>query len=298
MRTSSLRFGTRQAQHSAKDQKQGSRGQENQENPNTFKEGFMSKRTFHLLLVACLVTLWAADDPFVGKWKLNPFKSKLTDQLKIEVAGANKYAITFGGSSGAETVVADGTDQPGLFGTTLSITIERPDTWKVVRKMQGRTLLTGIWKLSENGETFSDAVTENQPDGKTFSMDLVYKRTAAGSGFPGTWESTSAKLNSVFEFRIQSYEGDGLSFIFPTEQETQNMKFDGKDYPSVGPNVLPGSASSGRRVNERTLEMTDKIKGKVMDTRQIKLSPDLRTLTMTVHPVGQSNPNILVFDRE
>jgi hypothetical protein len=44
--------------------------------------------------------------------------------------------------------------------------------------------------------------------------------------------------------------------------------------------------------------MTDKVKGEVMDTRQIELSPDLKTLTMTVHPAGQSNPNILVFDRE
>jgi hypothetical protein len=262
-------------------------------------EDFMSKRTFQLLLVACLVTgtFWAASDPFVGKWKLNPSKSKLTDRLKIEVAGANKYAITFGGD-GAETVVADGTDQPGLFETTLSITVERPDTWKVVRKMRGRTLLTGIWKLSENGETFSDAMTENQPDGTTFSMNLVYKRTSAGSGFPGTWESTSEQVNSVFQIQIQPYEGDGLSFITPAEHETQNMKFDGKDYPSVGPDVVPGSASSGRRVNERALEVTDKMKGKVMDTRQIELSPDLKTLTMTVQPVGQSEPNILVFDRE
>jgi hypothetical protein len=76
------------------------------------------------------------------------------------------------------------------------------------------------------------------------------------------------------------------------------MRFDGKDYPDVGPDVLPGSASSGRRVNEHTLEITDKIQGKVMDTRQIELSPDLKTLTMTVRPVEQSKPNILVFDRE
>ena len=51
-------------------------------------------------------------------------------------------------------------------------------------------------------------------------------------------------------------------------------------------------------MNERTLEMSDKIKGKVMETRQTELSPDLKTLTMTVQPVGQSEPNILVFDRE
>jgi len=42
----------------------------------------MSKRTFQLLLAACLVTetLWAANDPFVGKWKLNP--SKANSQTK------------------------------------------------------------------------------------------------------------------------------------------------------------------------------------------------------------------------
>jgi hypothetical protein len=259
----------------------------------------MSKRPFESLLIACLLPgmLWAASDPFVGKWKLNPSRSKLTDQMKIEAAGANKYTITFAGGV-ADTVVADGKDQPALFGTTLSVTVEGPDTWKVVRKKDGRMLLTAIWKLSEGGNTLSDSFTGNQADGSTSSIHLVYKRTAGGSGFPGTWESTSEKVNSVFEFQIRSYEGDGLSFITPAEQETQNIKFDGKDHPDVGPNVAPGSASSGRRVNERTLEMTDKIKGKVIDTQQIKLSPDLKTLTMTVHPLGQSEPNILVFGRE
>lgn len=258
----------------------------------------VSKRTFQLLLVTCLVTgsLWAANDPFVGKWKLNPSKSKITDQMKVESVGANKYAFDFG--RGAETIVADGTDQPGNFGSTLSVTVVGPKTWKVVRKKDGRTRLTGIWKLSEDDKTLSDALTGNQPDGSTFSLDYVYTRTAGSSGFPGTWESTSEKVNSVFEFQIQPYEGDGLSFITPAQHKTQNMKFDGKDYPDVGPDVLPGSASSGRRVNARTLELTDMIKGKVMNTRQIKLSPDLKTLTMTVHPVGQSKPNILVFDRE
>ena len=206
----------------------------------------MSKRTFQLLSVTCLVaaTLWAADDPFVGKWKLNLSKSKLTDQMKVEAVGANKYAFDFGGGI-PETVVADGTDQPGNFGTTLSVTVEGPQTWKVVRKKDGRTLISAVWKLSEDGTTLGDAFTDIQADGSTMSLDYVYKRTAGTSGFSGTWESTSEKVNSVFEFQIQPYEGDGLSFITPAEGETQNMKFDGKDYAKVGPDVVPGSASSG-----------------------------------------------------
>ena len=259
----------------------------------------MVKRAFQLLLVACLTTgtLWAADDPFVGKWRLNPSKSTLTDQMKVEAAGANKYALIFSGTD-AETIVADGTDQPGLFGTTVSIIVEGPDTWKIGRKKDGRTLVTGIWKLSEDGKTLSDHYTENQPDGSTFSLDYVYTRTAGRSGFPGTWESMSEKVNSAFEFQIQPWEGDGLSFVTPAQHKTQNMRFDGKDYPDMGPDVVAGSALSGRRVNEHTLEMTDKIKGKVMNTRQISLSLDHKTLTMTVYPAGQTKPNILVFDRE
>ena len=258
----------------------------------------MFKRTFELLLVACLGTgaLCAANDPFVGEWKLNPARSKLTDQMKVESVGANKYVFDFGG--GSETIVVDGTDQSGNFGSTLSVTVEGPDTWKVIRKKDGRMLITATWKLSKDGNTLTDDFTGIEPNGSTFNLNYVYKRTAGSSGFAGTWESTSETVNSVFVLQVRPYEGDGLSFIDPSEEETKNVKFDGKDYPNLGPNVVPGSASSVRRVNERTLEMTDKIDGKVMDAQQIELSSDLKTLTMTVHTVGRSEPNILVFERQ
>ena len=258
----------------------------------------MFKRTFELLLVACLGTgaLWAANDPFVGEWKLNPARSKLTDQMKVESVGANKYVFDFGG--GSETIVVDGTDQPGNFGSTLSVTVEGPGTWKVIRKKDGRMLITATWKLSKDGNTLTDDFTGIEPNGSTFNLNYVYRRTAGSSGFAGTWESTSETVNSVFVLEVRPYEGDGLSFIDPSEEETKNVKFDGKDYPNLGPNVVPGSASSVRRVNERTLEVTDKIDGKVMDAQQIELSSDLKTLTMTVHTVGRSEPNILVFERQ
>jgi hypothetical protein len=49
----------------------------------------------------------------------------------------------------------------------------------------------------------------------------------------------------------------------------------------------------------RRLEITDKFKGKIAGTRQIELSTDLKTLTMTVRLVGQSRlKSTLVFDRE
>ena len=261
----------------------------------------MLSRTFRLLLVACLVTssVWAANDPFVGKWKVNPSKSKLNDEMKVEVAGANRYAITFAPGL-VDTVVADGSDQPGLRGTTLSVTVKGPNSWEVIRKMKGRTLLTAYWTLSEDGKTLNDAYTEYAPDGSTSSLPYVYERTAGSSGFPGTWDSESEKVKARIELQIQPYEGDGLSFNSPDAEMTKKMKFDGNDYPDLDPKGGDkGTAYSGRRVNERSVEITSKSKGEITGTWQIELSTDLKTLTMTVRLVGQNKPkNIFVFDRE
>jgi hypothetical protein len=242
-------------------------------------------------------TLWAASDPLVGKWKLDPSQSKRIDLMRVAAAGPNKYNLIFN-SGDVETVVADGTDQPGLFGTTVSITVAGPDNWKVVRKKDGRMLLMGNWNLSEDGKTLTDTYSSSQPNGSTSTVNFVYIRTAGQSGFPGSWEDQNQKVNSAFELQIQPYEGDGISIINPSEASTKSLKFDGKDYPRQGKYVAPGSMSSGRRVSERTLELTDKIKGRIADTQRIEVSPDLKTLTFTTHPSGQSKPNIFVFHRE
>jgi hypothetical protein len=260
----------------------------------------MLSRTFQLLLVAFLVmgTSRAGNDPFVGKWKVNPSKSKPTDQMKVEVAGANRYTITFAPGA-ADTVVADGSDQPGLQGTTFSIMVEGPNNWKVIRKKGGRTIISANWTLSGDDKTLTDAYTEYEDDGSILNLHYVYERTAGISGFTGTWVSVSEGVNAMIELQIQPYEGDGLSFNSPAAEVTKKIKFDGNDYPNLGPNVAPGSASSGRRVNGRTLEITDKFQGKTTDIRQIELSTDLKTLTITVRVVGQSKPSeVLVFDRE
>ena len=264
------------------------------------------------MLVAGLATssLGAARDPFVGKWKVNPAKSKLNDEMKVEVAGANKYALTFGPGE-VDTIVADGSDQPALSGTTLSITVKGPNRWEIIRKLKGRTLLTADWTLSEDGKTLNDAFTQYLPSGMTlFSQPLpdgsrllmpyVYERTAGNSGFPGTWDSESAKVKTGIELQIQPYAGDGLSFKRSDEEMVKQIKLDGNDYPDLDASGGDkGTAYSGRRVSERSLEITYKLKDKITATRQIELSTDLKTLTMTERLVGESRPkSILVFNRE
>ena len=264
----------------------------------TGKEISMLKRVCLLMLMVCLsiITAWAADDPMVGDWKLNPKKSTLTDVMRVGSMRGNKYSFDFGGGD-PEIAIADGTDQPGHFGMTISVEVNAPNKWTFVRKKDGKVLVTGVWTLSSDGTTLNDHYTAARANGDSTSLDYVYKRKGEGSGFAGTWVSSSEQVNSVVTLKVRMWEGDGLSFISQGGAGTRNVRFDGHDYANVGA-VVEGVTTSARRLDNSKLELTDKISGKVRDTQEISLSPDGSTLTVTVHVPGWSEPNIQVFNRE
>lgn len=253
-----------------------------------------------ILPAACLAAgmAWAAESPFIGEWKLDPSKTRMPDRMKVKSEGGNKYVLDFDVGV-PEPIVVDGTDQPGLGGTLLSVTAEAPDIWIVQRKKDGRLLLKATWKLSKDGSTLTDYFRGFEPDGSTFSVDYVYQRTGGGSGFAADWQSIKETMNSPFRVQVKEYQRDGLSFIFiaPSDNKTKNVKFDGKDYPNEGPNAGRGASSSIQRVDDRTLVITDKTGGKVTDTEAIALSADLRTMTITVNIPGHDKPNVMVFER-
>ena len=255
----------------------------------------MSKRAFLLAPVVCFVgAAWVADDPMIGDWKLNPQKSKLTDEMTVTRLGGNKYSFDFGGGN-PETIIVDGTDQPASFGSTFQVTEVSPDEWRGVRKKDGHVRVKGIWKLSKDENTLHDDFTYFAADGKTTHLIYVYERRGGGPGFAGDWVSTGEQVDTVYVVQVKPFEGDGLSFI-NSAQWTKNVNFDGKDYPNVGSPVK--MVSSAHRINRRTVELTDKVDGKIVDTQQIRVSEDGKTLTMTVRAPGQTEPNLLVFDRQ
>ena len=235
-----------------------------------------------LLVVGLLIgTSWAANDPFVGQWTLNPSRSKLTDEMKVTKLSRDKYAFELGGGE-PETIVIDGTFQPGIAGTTLSVAPEGPN-WKVVRKKDGRTLLTATWTLSKDGTSLTDDFTSFGQNGSPSNVKYLYKRTAGDTaGFAGTWVSTNEMVNSAITLQISPYENDGLS-LTSSAGTTTNLKFDGK---------------SARRLSTSAVEVIQRSEDKVTLTKQYELSPDLKTLTITTHIAGRAAPNIFVFERQ
>jgi len=246
----------------------------------------MTERALWLVLLACLAmpASAAANDPFVGDWKLNPSKSTLTDKMAVESVGGNKYTFNFGG--GPETVVVDGTDQPTQLygGGTLSVAVQG-DTWNVVRKSKGRTIISAIWSLSKDGTTLTDHYNGVNADGSPFTLLYRYKRKAGGSGFAGTWVSTSLEAtNFAPALQIRPFEENGLAIIDSSSQITGNMNF---------------PAPLVRKPDEHTLElMRKKSDGELAGLMRLRLSPDFKTLTITPYSPAGDEPHILALDRQ
>ena len=245
----------------------------------------MIKRILGLALLAFLAipASAAANDPFVGDWKLNPARSRLTDKMAVESAGGDKYTFNFGG--GPETIVIDGTDQPTKLygGGTLAVSREG-DTWKVVRKSEGRTVVSAIWSLSRDGGTLTDHYTGFNAAGTPYNLLYTYKRTAPGTGFAGTWVSTSEQaVDFALGIQLRPFQGDGLSIVDPSSQLMGDMNF---------------AAPLVRRLDERTVEiMRKKGDGELSAFLRLELSPDLKALTISPHSVAGVEQHVFAFDR-
>jgi len=78
-----------------------------------------------------------------------------------------------------------------------------------------------------------------------------------------------------------------------------SAKFDGKDYPATG--IANADTVSVKRIDENTVETTQKKDGKVVMTITSKVSKDGKTRTSTWHgknAEGKDVHNVVVFDKQ
>ena len=260
----------------------------------------MYMRTCLLLTAACFASvslLHAAEPSFAGTWKINFDKSKITGfQEKIEDLGNHEMKFSFGDDT--ETYYFDGKEHPTRYGSARTITTESPDKWQAVTKRDGKVASTDAWTITDGGKMLTIHSEGNHADGSSYKNELIFKRVAGVSGLAGTWESTKIDPESYPEMVIEAFEGDGLAISVPSFKEVHKVKFDGKDYPNEGPRVAPGATTSGQRIDGHTIELTDKLKGKVADTLRSELSPDGKTLTATVSYPGVEQKEVDVYDRK
>ena len=236
---------------------------------------------------------FAARDPFVGKWRLDVPRSTLVDDFQVKSLGSNRYAFNFEGAP-TETVTADGTDQPGLPGTMLAVKAIDAHNMTVVRKQNGKVIVSAHWTLSPDGRTLRDDFTNMQPDGSGATTHYHYRRLSGGSGFSGAWESTTPPAGLKIEVAFAEDDDNVLSIATPGGEK--KIVFDGRDHAVVG--AKDGATVSARRRSARAFELTDKVDGKVQRVHRFEMARDGRTFTEILRTSGQARSDVLVFARE
>jgi hypothetical protein len=127
----------------------------------------------------------------------------------------------------------------------------------------------GTWKLNE--------AKSKIPAGAPKNTTVVYE--AAGDSVKVTTDGT---------------DRDGK----PSHTEWTG-KFDGKDYPLTGDSIA--DSRSYKQVNDRTLDLTNKMGGKVVTTGRVVVSKDgkNRTLHLTgTNSAGKKVSSTAVYDKE
>ncbi|MDQ2919142.1 MAG: hypothetical protein M3R10_04610, partial [Verrucomicrobiota bacterium] len=243
-------------------------------------------------LSLCAASLsFAADSPFVGKWKFTPEKSQLNGlTYKVEDAGNGQYKFVFGDD--VETLAFDGKDHMTKYGSSWSITPSGTNAWKWVQKRDGKVTSDATWTVSADGATSNYVSTETRADGSTSHDETMLKRTAGGtSGLVGTWESTQIKVGSPTVIELAKWE-DGYSLKSPAYRGETDFKLDGKEYTPKGPQVAAGTTVSAKAVGADKMELSYKLKGKTTETDSWVVSADGKTLTNTIMFSGESKPEV------
>lgn len=100
-----------------------------------------------------------------------------------------------------------------------------------------------------------------------------------GAGLAGKWKTKNVQTSAPTVLELASSGSDGLAVTIPDFKISADVKFDGKDYPAVGPGLPAGLTLAIQRTGPRSFDMTEKQNGKPLFKLSFTVSADGKTLT-------------------
>ena len=222
--------------------------------------------------------------PFDGTWRTNMDEAKFSP--KPIVFSLNNGVYDCSSCSPEIHVKADGQDQSvtGQAYDTISVREVDAKSIELTTKKNGKTNSGQTRTVSDDGNTLTVKTTfhpENSDQTVTVEVTAtrVGKALAGANGTSGPWRTDKIKESENGLTTTYKMSGDELSMSTPTG-ESYTAKLDGKDYPYKG--AYGYDSVSLKRVDERTIEETDKRGGKVIEVAKMTVAPDGKKMTVVV----------------
>jgi hypothetical protein len=231
------------------------------------------------LLVLPTLSALAADNPWVGTWKLDPSKSHFTGDTFTYSKSANGMMHFSDGSTANYDFGIDGKEYKTLYNRTTTWTAKGDNAWDSVTKANSTVLAKTHREISADGKTLTVTATGTKPDGSTFKDETVYTRVTGTKGLVGKWRSTKVNISAPDSFIVSVPAPGVLHWEIPGFKETVEGKPDGTDHPITGPNLPEGLTLSFKMISPTKLSYVVKVKGKPDSYGVQTLASDRKSFT-------------------
>jgi hypothetical protein len=244
----------------------------------------MNKSSLLLLPASMLLpAMCLAQSAFVGTWKADMTNDvQMPKKPYVYELAAGVYHCK--SCVPPYAVPADGKDHPVSghpYFDTAAVKVVDDKTIEETDKKGGKTVTTVKLSVSADGNSATaDVVDSSASSGDPVKIKGEMARMAKGASgshaISGSWRAT--KFDSISDnglLTTWSMSGNKLSMSTPTGQ-SYSAPLDGTDVPFSGD---PGQSSvSIKKINDHTIDETDKRDGKVIGSARLTASADGKTI--------------------
>jgi len=232
-----------------------------------------------------------AQSPFDGTWKLDFGTARIEAKPEVYLLKDGTYHCD--ACDPPLHLKADGNDRK-ISGDkcfdTVSVRVIDDRTVEETYKKHGKTVETSKMTVSSDGQMATMDWSEKcNAKGDLVAVQRILTRVAPGlpgtHAVSGSWRLVKrvAVSDNVFTATLK-LQGDTFSFMDPVGQG-YSAKLDGTETPTRG--ALDNETVSVRRVAENTIRETHKENGKLSEIVTYALSPDRKSMTITIeHPAS------------
>jgi hypothetical protein len=217
-----------------------------------------------LLSLALLSTpvVFAAENPWVGTWKLDTSKSHFTGDTFTYSKNASGMMHYSDGSTVSYDFGIDGKEYKTPYDRTVTWTAAGPGAWDTVSKMNGKVLANVHRELSADDKTLTITSSGTKPDGSTFKDKTVYTRVTGTTGLEGKWRSTKVDISAPDNYVIVETSPGIYKWTIPSYKAAFEGKADGTDRTLTGPTIPSGLTLSWKQVSPTEMKYVEKLNGK------------------------------------
>ncbi len=260
----------------------------------------MKKALLILCLTAsCALPALAAENLWLGTWKLDVAKSHFTgDTFTYSKAADGKMHFSDGSAFNFDFGI-DGKEYKSVEGRETRWTLAGDNAWNSVSSYNGTVLSTTHHSLSPDGKTLTIVSTGKKPDGSAFKNEEIYTRVTGTTGLIGKWKSTKVTISAPDGYVIHAMDSKHFDWEIPAYKERVSGAPDGSDSIIAGPTVTPGTTLAVKWTTPLKVSFEVKEGGKIVGYETDAISADGKSLTeVSWSPGKESEKSTSVYFKQ